>query len=731
MTDKLIKVILAAAGGAAVAEEFEKGASGAEHATDSITEHSGRLEGIMSSPWVAAGATIVAVTAGIATAALNAAEGYDIATDKMAATSGMSSAAAKATGDAFLQTAFQSTFSAQQMMDAYGPVSGQLASIEGHALSAADATKVMAAASDLAEASGTDLATSTASLSDVMQAFHIKVGDASATTDKLYNTSRALNVPVGDLVGTMEKLHSKLGPTGGSLENINTLLLDMAKHGLTGKAALTAVSGATDSLLSNQEKLNTSFDKAETAADKAKAGYERLVASHKATTTQLAAAKAQWQEAESNVSALDKGVGGLGIKVYDAQGSFVGMQSVIAQLQPKLKGMTDQQRRVAEESLLGAGSFAKLDSTIMAGVPGWEAAAGAANKTGTAHTAAATATANLAGSMDRAKAGVSDLLVMLGQALTPVLASVVGWFDDNVIPALRNFIAMIQVNMPTIQAVIGTTFAVIGTILKIAVAVISGAITAIVAVIRFLIPIIQGIATVVGAVVAFAVANFRTIAPIIKGVFDVVAAIVGVAFNILSLPVKIFIAVVSAEFAIIKTIVSAVFGVVIGQVRTAISEISAIVNTIAGVFGAAFGAIAGVVGGPLRTVAGVVKTVFNGVISAINAVIGTIDGLSVHIHQGPLNIDWDGAKIPKIPTLDTGGIVTGPSIAMLAMNSVPEVVAPLPDLRQALGLDGSGGGAGNVTNVTIIVQGGDPQATVDALRKYMATNGAVPIKIAA
>jgi phosphotransferase system HPr-like phosphotransfer protein len=38
------------------------------------------------------------------------------------------------------------------------------------------------------------------------------------------------------------------------------------------------------------------------------------------------------------------------------------------------------------------------------------------------------------------------------------------------------------------------------------------------------------------------------------------------------------------------------------------------------------------------------------------------------------------------------------------------------------------GGMGN--NVTINVNGGDPQAVVAALRKYMATNGSIPIRIA-
>jgi hypothetical protein len=35
----------------------------------------------------------------------------------------------------------------------------------------------------------------------------------------------------------------------------------------------------------------------------------------------------------------------------------------------------------------------------------------------------------------------------------------------------------------------------------------------------------------------------------------------------------------------------------------------------------------------------------------------------------------------------------------------------------------------NPTNVTINVNGGDPNAVVDALRSYMFRNGSIPIKV--
>jgi phage-related minor tail protein len=64
-----------------------------------------------------------------------------------------------------------------------------------------------------------------------------------------------------------------------------------------------------------------------------------------------------------------------------------------------------------------------------------------------------------------------------------------------------------------------------------------------------------------------------------------------------------------------------------------------------------------------------------------------------------------------------GGIVTSPTLAVIG-EAGPEAVVPLDRM-------GSIGG----NNVTINVNGGDPQAVVDALRRYMYQNGTIPIRV--
>jgi hypothetical protein len=78
-------------------------------------------------------------------------------------------------------------------------------------------------------------------------------------------------------------------------------------------------------------------------------------------------------------------------------------------------------------------------------------------------------------------------------------------------------------------------------------------------------------------------------------------------------------------------------------------------------------------------------------------------------------------ELKGIPRMADGGIIRhspGGTLALIGEAGRDEAVIPLDRM-------GSMGG----NNVTIHVNGGDPRAVVDALRKYMQTHGAVPIRI--
>jgi SLT domain-containing protein len=77
----------------------------------------------------------------------------------------------------------------------------------------------------------------------------------------------------------------------------------------------------------------------------------------------------------------------------------------------------------------------------------------------------------------------------------------------------------------------------------------------------------------------------------------------------------------------------------------------------------------------------------------------------------------DKSRLDTVPAMAAGGIVNRATFALIGEKG-PEAVIPLDRL----------GAMGN-TNVTINVNGGDPNTVVDALRRYMRANGSVPITV--
>jgi hypothetical protein len=130
------------------------------------------------------------------------------------------------------------------------------------------------------------------------------------------------------------------------------------------------------------------------------------------------------------------------------------------------------------------------------------------------------------------------------------------------------------------------------------------------------------------------------------------------------------------------------------------------------------GAVSGsidLIKGYFSTVLGFYKTIFNGIASLWNNTIGK---LSFKFPSFVPGLGGKGFDVPNIPMLAEGGIVNSATLAVIGERG-PEAVIPLSKM------DSMGG-----NNVTIQVSSADPQAVVDALRRYMRTNGAVPIRVA-
>jgi len=122
--------------------------------------------------------------------------------------------------------------------------------------------------------------------------------------------------------------------------------------------------------------------------------------------------------------------------------------------------------------------------------------------------------------------------------------------------------------------------------------------------------------------------------------------------------------------------------------------------------------------GYLNTVLGFYKTIFNGIATLWNSTIGK---LSFEVPSWVPGLGGKGFKVPTIPLLADGGIVTGPTLAMIGERG-PEAVIPLN--RAGIG--------GNITvNVySTLADASLPDKLVNALRAYNRRSGVIDIRVA-
>jgi hypothetical protein len=168
------------------------------------------------------------------------------------------------------------------------------------------------------------------------------------------------------------------------------------------------------------------------------------------------------------------------------------------------------------------------------------------------------------------------------------------------------------------------------------------------------------------------------------------------------------------------TLIAIGIGIMIGLILAAYHRFEAFRKIIDTVFGLIKWWVTNVTIPVVNSLLDVFKKVFNGIGTIWNNTLGKI---SFEIPGWVPGVGGKGFKFPQIPMLAEGGIVTGPTLAMIGEGRGPEAVIPL----NRMGEFGMGGGK---TEVNINVQGADPNAVVDALRTYMFRNGVVPIKVA-
>lgn len=328
---------------------------------------------------IAAAAAAVAISG----TAVALAAGFEKTTVDLQNQANLSASATKEISDALLNMARDSEFSAGQLVGALAPVAGRIESVTGQALTAAQSLQVMHAAADLAEASNTNLRDATASLVDVMLAYHIPLSQAAQASDELFNITRVTGIGLSELTTAIDRLKDRLGNSAPDLSQMGALLSELSAQGISGSRGLLAVSSAVEHLTGGS-------------------------------------------------AAVNKTLHDLGAGVFDAEGNFIGLRAVIAELQPIFANMTVQQQNAAAAALFGAGAAGTLINVIQAGTGAFDSYAGRVRETGTSAKGAAADNATLAVQLRVMRNDVEALMIAFGQKLLPVIEAVV----NKIVPLL-------------------------------------------------------------------------------------------------------------------------------------------------------------------------------------------------------------------------------------------------------------------------------------------------------
>ena len=289
--------------------------------------------------------------------------------------------------------------------------------------------------------------------------------------------------------------------------------------------------------------------------------------------------------------------------------------------------------------------------------------------------AASTSANTASGKMKSFGIQMGEFKESVGAAVMPIV--------EKLLPAFTKIGTWISNNVPlvvTLGAVIGTLAA--------AVFVINGALAAWAAV--------GAVTAAINAVMAtsFSALWVATGAIIILAVIAALVAL-QIKFNIFGKAIDG----IKWYFTTMWGVAQSVFGWIVDTIKSTVSTI-----------GTVFGTIVSAITGPF-------KAAFNGVARLWNSTVGKF---SFTVPSWVPGIGGKGFQMPDIPLLAEGGIVTGPTLAMIGEGRGPEAVIPL----SKLGSMGFGGGG---ASITVNVNGGDPNSIVRALQQYVRQSGPVPL----
>lgn len=575
-------------------------------------------------------------------------------TDKSSADFQKLSEAAEAAGEA---TAFTSA----QAGDALGYM----------ALAGWDADKSTSALMPtlkLAEATGADLATTADLVTNSMNAMGVSFDDLDGYFDVIIKANNKSATTAGELMEAFTGVGGAAKAAGQDYKTTSTALGILANAGTKGAEAGTALNSILVRMTSKQEAMNA---------------YKKL-----------------------------------GVSIYDAAGNTRNFGDILKDTSKAMEGMTEKQKNSYLSAIAGTNYYSTynqllegVNKTVDGGASAWDKLSGEIQNSNNAlDTMHETTTDTVDYAFSLLDSALQNVQLQFLKAFGPEIQSAVQYVATEVLPKVANAAENLGnfIQDPVIVkfkefkdwvGAVGDKISEFNSFLSehqeilVAAAVAVGGLTTALLIYNgaaILASVQSGIET--GVLIAMYAAEW---------VATAATTALGAAFAFLTSPITIAILAITAIIAV---------GVLLYKnwdtIKEKASELGAYLQEkcegMKESWNNFWDAVGGKVSAVWQGIKNAVKSGINSVINFINSGIGQLNKFQVNVPKGVPIVGGKhvGFNIPKIPTLATGGIATGPTLAEIGEGGEPEAVVPLTKLSNMLN-GGAGGGITYSPNIVI------------------------------
>ncbi|MDQ3540647.1 MAG: phage tail tape measure protein, partial [Chloroflexota bacterium] len=346
----------------------------------------------------AVGAGLLGMGAGIAAGfgvGVKAAMSFEQGMANVQSVSGATAAEFADLSDAALRIGKDTSFSANEATLAIEELSKAGVSVENILVGAADGATALAAAT------GTELPQAAAAVATSLNVFSLSGDQATRVANVFAAGANKAATDVGQLQAGLAQGGAVFAMYGMTVEESVGALALFSDYGIQGSDAATSMKAALTTM-------------------------------------------------NSGVGASAKEMANLGIEMYNANGEFVGMDGLAAELQRTLGGLSEEERNLALTRLGGTDGMRALNILYQEGAAGVDDYTAAVTGTEAATSAAAIRMDTLSGAMEALKGSVETLMIVFLSGLLPGIRVVV-----DAVTGFTNF--LIDLPGPVQNVIVGLT----------------------------------------------------------------------------------------------------------------------------------------------------------------------------------------------------------------------------------------------------------------------------------